>query len=359
MRHESSIYVASYVLADVVRSLFAEAMYVLDPNRKPMVSITLVVLLIELTKMFAAFIIVMKTTRNFSLRDLRYFVMPAGLYFINNCLYYGALTDASVGGLSLLMHIRLPLTAVAHHLMVKKQKSWRAWTSLAFVFVGVSFAQLSEGFVFTNARVVLVTFIICFNSSVASVVTERTLKTLRMPFWDQQLRMYFFGVVPSAIGVVLSSMRGKELLTLEELKEGVFTTSSAAWLSTVGCVISGAGSGILTGLVIYRLDTVVKVVSNSLITVLVTLASYAIFGVFPFVPLNFGIGSLILAVASYAYASFVSSSERKTSSMSSTSINLPLISRNKFPSFHNWGVQARIGVPVRAMVREGSNIFSL
>jgi hypothetical protein len=44
----------------------------------------------------------------------------------------------------------------------------------------------------------------------------------------------------------------------------------------------------------------VKVVFNSFITVLVTLASCAILSIFPFVPLNFFVGSLIWGVASFA-----------------------------------------------------------
>jgi solute carrier family 35 (UDP-sugar transporter), member A1/2/3 len=296
-------FVVAYVLADVIRSLCAEAMYALAPDRKPLISITLVVLLVELSKFFAAFVIVFFTSGNFGLHDLRHFVVPAILYFANSCLYYWILTGASVSGLSLLMHVRLPLTALVHHFLVKKQESLRAWISLAFVFVGVSLAQFSEHFAFTDARVLLVTLIICVNSSVASVVNERTLKTISMPFWDQQLRMYFFGVVSSVVAVHASIAQGKEMISVGINFEPIARNSAVAHLlSLVGCVASGAAAGILTGFIIYRLDNVVKVVSNSVITVVVTLASYVTFGIFPFAPLNFFFGTLILAIASFAYA---------------------------------------------------------
>ena len=298
----NAIMVAAYVLVEFVRSLFAEAMYSLAPDRKPIISVTLVVLLVELCKVSAAFVIVLSTTKNFGKRDLRHFVVPAGLYFTNNCLYYWILADASAGGISLLMHVRLPLTAFARHFLVQKQKSWRAWTSLGFVFVGVSLAQMNENFAFTDARVLLVAFMICVNSSVASVLNERALKTLSMPFWDQQLRMYFFGTVSSFVGVFATTLRGKKLINPVQYGDGAEERAAAALMSSVACVVSGAAAGILTGFVIYRLDNVVKVVSNSAITLLVTLASYALFGIFPFVPLNFVIGCLIVVSASYTYA---------------------------------------------------------
>ena len=299
--------VAAYVLAEFVRSLFAEAMYSLAPDRRPIISVTLVVLLVELCKLSAALVIVSTTTKNFGKRDLRHFVVPAGLYFMNNCLYYWILADASAAGMSLLMHVRLPLTALARHLLVQKQKSWQAWTSLGFVFVGVSLAQMNEDFAFTDARVLSVVFMICVNSSVASVLNERALKTLSMPFWDQQLRMYFFGTLSSFVGVFATASSGKKLINTVRYGGGGDGTAAedraaAALLSSVACVVSGAATGILTGFVIYRLDNVVKVVSNSVITLLVALESYALFGIFPFVPLNFVIGCLIVASASYAYA---------------------------------------------------------
>jgi hypothetical protein len=297
--------VSAYILADVVRSLFAEAMYSLAPDRKPIISVTLVVLLVEICKLSAAFVIVLATTKNFGTRDLRYFAIPAGLYFANNCLYFWILADASAGGMSLLMHVRLPLTALARRFLVEKQKSWQAWTSLAFVFVGVSLAQMSEDFAFGDARFLLVTFVICVNSSVASVLSERTLKTLGMPFWDQQLRIYFFGTLSSFVGVFATTMGGKTLMNSAQYgrwADDRAAAAAAALLSSASCVVSGAAAGIFTGVVIYRLDNVVKVVSNSIITLVVTLASYALFGIFPFVPLNFVVGGLIVVSGSYAYA---------------------------------------------------------
>ncbi len=52
----------------------------------------------------------------------------------------------------------------------------------------------------------------------------------------------------------------------------------------------------------FRLDNVVKVVANSGVTVIVSLAVYLIFGLFPFSPLHFVIGTFILLGGSYMYA---------------------------------------------------------
>ena len=299
-RHNTgTLLVLAYISAEVVRSLFAEALYVHSPARQPFVSFPLIVLLIEACKLSAAVFIVLKSTRNFAAKDAQHFVVPSLLYSINNFLYYWILSNSSAGCISLLLHVRLPLTAIAHHFMVRKQECSRVWASLVFVFIGVCLAQTDEKFSLVDSRAVIITLIMCVNSALATVVNERVLKTLEMPFWDQQLRISVFGVMTSCLGLLsFSQMQGgRGVIDINDSVPKTDVYSAAA------CIATGALSGILAGVVVYRLDSVVKVVSNAAITVVVTMGAFFLFGIFSFSPSHFLAGSTVLFASSYCFAS--------------------------------------------------------
>ena len=183
--------------------------------------------------------------------------------------------------------------------MIQKQECSRVWTSLVFVFVGVTLAQTDENFSLVDSRAVIVTLIMCCNSALATVINERVLKTLEMPFWDQQLRIYIFGVLASGLGLLSFSQKqkGGNIIDISES-----LSKTAAW-SAVACIATGAISGILAGFVVYRLDSVVKVVSNAAITVVVTMGAFFLFGMFSFSPSHFLAGSTVLFASSYCFAS--------------------------------------------------------
>ena len=299
-RHNTgTLLVLAYISAEVVRSLFAEALYVHSPARHPFISFPLIALLMEACKLSAAFFIVLTSTRNFTVKDAQHFIVPSFLYSINNFLYYWILGNSSAGCISLLLHVRLPLTAIAHHFVIQKQGCSRVWTSLGLVFVGVTLAQMDDNFFFMDYRAVVVALIMCCNSALATVINERVLKTLEMPFWDQQLRIYVFGVLASGLGLLSFSQRqgGRGIINV------IGPIPQTAVCSAVACIATGALSGILVGFVIYRLDSVVKVVSNAAITVVVTMGAYFFFGIFSFVPNHFLAGSIILFASSYFFAS--------------------------------------------------------
>ena len=281
---------------EVLRPLFAEGMYEHTTiiHRRPLLPYTQVVFLIESVKMMVALVMVLQTTRNWSLAKIEFFLPPAGLYFVNNCLYYWVLRESSTGAMSLLMHLRLPFTAVVHHFLIRRQTSWKAWVSLALVFTGVSIAQLTDDLTLDHGSVVIVAGIMCLNSAFASVINERILKTLDMPFWDQQLRMYTFGFIASFLGIFGSSYIEPGSLTAE--------MTTVAVISTIGCILTGAAAGIFTGFLMYRLDNIVKVIANAMVTVLVALCVFVLFGLFPFTPAHFAVGSLMLLGGSYLYA---------------------------------------------------------
>ena len=303
--HDATL-VLAYISAEVLRSLFAEALYVHSPGRNPFISFPLIVLLMELCKLVAAVLIVLQSTRNFSIKEAQHFIVPSLLYSINNFLYYWILSNSSAGYISLLLHVRLPLTAVAHHFILQKQECPRVWTSLFFVFVGVTLAQTDENFSLMDLRAVIVTFFMCVNSALATVINERVLKTLKMPFWDQQLRIYVFGVITSGLGLLsfLKTQGGSDVYMNESVSK------TAVW-SAVACIATGALSGIFAGFVVYKLNSVIKVVSNAAITVIVTMGTYFLFGIFSFAQSHFLAGSIILFASSFYYATLTSSQRER------------------------------------------------
>ena len=96
-QNTGTLLVIAYISAEVVRSLFAEALYVHSPARHPFISFPLIVILIEACKLSAALLIVLKSTKNFAVEDAQHFVVPSLLYSINNFLYYWILSNSSAG----------------------------------------------------------------------------------------------------------------------------------------------------------------------------------------------------------------------------------------------------------------------
>jgi hypothetical protein len=302
----SKLILVSFMSLEVTRALFAEAMYVLSPHRKsPFVTSTLIVFGAELIKFLVSFIIVLCSTQNFSLDKLLYFLPSAGLYYINNALYYWILKETSTGMMSLLLHLRIPITALVHHFIIKREHSPFKWVAVVGVFIGIVIAQIKDNLEFTSPLVTGVAILISINSAFASVINEKLLKSLEMPFWDQQLRMYFLGMLVS-----MGSMWKSNGWEVREVDPRVLPSLITV---TAGCIIAGALSGLSTGYLVYRLDNVVKVIANAVNTVLITTLGFLIFGLFNFKLINFIIGTLILLAGSYFYS--LKSSDWKTFSI--------------------------------------------
>lgn len=170
----------------------------------------------------------------------------------------------------------------------------QAWASLSLVFFGVTVAQLNDDFSTTESlSVILVAMVICLNSAFASTLNEKVLKTLDMPFWDQQLRIYALGTLIGGFRVAWTRE--------SSVQELLPPTNVFALVAAVGCILSGSVAGILTGFIMYRLNNVVKVVANSGITILLAVSAYGLFGIFPFNATHFLLGSGIVLLGSVLY----------------------------------------------------------
>jgi UDP-galactose transporter len=282
-----------FMVLQVSRALFAEAIYSLSPNRQsPPISSNLLVFNVELLKCLMAFIMVCRTSKKYSFTEkLFYFVPSAALFYLNRALYYWILKDTSAGALSLFLQMRIPSTALIHHIVIQRQRSLAAWVSIIIVFGGVMIALMDGNLEIRNSWVPFIALIICINSAFASIFNEILLKSLDMPFWDQQLRMSF-------LGLLFSSFTGWSTDSIR-LNSGSITPGTIT--AVIGCIILASISSLFTGFLVLKLDNIVKVIANTVNTIIITLLGYVIFGVFTFQISNFVCGTLLVVIGSYMY----------------------------------------------------------
>lgn len=127
MRASPALLVFGYMLMSLSRSLFAQGMHVYSlQDSEPLLSSAAVVLWIEICKLCVALTTVLLwSSRSFGLQHIELFLAPASLYFVNNSLFYWILGKTSAGTISLLMHLRLPLTAIVHHFLIRGKRLCR------------------------------------------------------------------------------------------------------------------------------------------------------------------------------------------------------------------------------------------
>ncbi|KAJ3117941.1 hypothetical protein HDU96_004845 [Phlyctochytrium bullatum] len=292
--------VIAYTAFETLRSLLAEASLAWSPaDRDPWLHPSLLVLLTECTKLLVALGVVLTTTRNVSRQNLHWFALQGLLFAIHTLLSLSLLQQFSPATTSFLMQLQLPFTAVLHHLTLRKE-SPLGFCALFVAYLGAVVSQLTDELAIESGWAVAMGTGMAVTTAVMTVVNERMLKTLDMPFWDQQMRLYAFGAVAS--GAIVASRRGS-LVEPEAFAPGVVA-------ATVGAVVAGAVSGITAGFVVYKLDSVVKAISQAVITVMVTVAVFLVFGTFPAGSfLVFTIGAALLLAATFAYAQAPSSSK--------------------------------------------------
>ncbi|KAJ3409231.1 hypothetical protein HDV05_004547, partial [Chytridiales sp. JEL 0842] len=127
--------VVSYIALEVCRGFFAEAIFAAAPARaSPFIHPSLLVLLIEVVKCIVCLVL---ASQRFSTTYAHLFGAQALLYFINNCVYYATVQMSSAANVSVLLHLRLPITGILHHLTILPQQSKLSWLALAGIYFGV------------------------------------------------------------------------------------------------------------------------------------------------------------------------------------------------------------------------------
>ncbi|KAI8621467.1 nucleotide-sugar transporter [Chytriomyces sp. MP71] len=228
-----------------------------------------------------------------SLKGIQFVAAQSVLWFINNCIYFAILRYTTVATLSILMQLRLPITGILHHFLVRPQKSLHAWCALTVIYIGVVAAQWTNS-IESNWLAFTACLVLSVLSSLASIISERVLKSLDMPFWDQQFRVCLLSLVSSAV-FAAATVRGGEYVNYTVL-------SASAVAFTAASIVAAAGAGLLTGLVVKYLDSVVKLIAQSVAAVATTVLIYVLFGSFKAMWSTFILGSTLLVLGTVVYA---------------------------------------------------------
>ncbi|KAJ3109715.1 hypothetical protein HDU96_007160 [Phlyctochytrium bullatum] len=291
---------AGYVVFELARRVLSEAtatwsLSSLPGDAWPLLHSVLTALLTDSAKLILALLAVLITSRNFSLTHLRSFLFPSTLIFINHCIsLFFAFNYTPTATINYLLNLQLPLTAILHHFILRKQSSW-GFTAVFIAYLGVVLTHLTSDLDIDSAWPILLTTLMAINASIVTIVTERLLRTLDMPFWDQLLRMNALCTLSTGLLAFVVSRRIK-LVDQDADGPGVLP-------ATIGTIVAGAFSGIAATAIIYRLNSVVTALTQGMVSVLAPLALFLAFGVFRSSPDVFVLGAALLLVATYAYAS--------------------------------------------------------
>ncbi|KAJ3081550.1 hypothetical protein HDU79_006689 [Rhizoclosmatium sp. JEL0117] len=279
-----------FFVLELSRAILTEGMYQ-STNRIPVLHPQLTIFIVELVRFLIAIICVIRNRGKVSFTNLEYMAVQAVMWFVNNVLYFATLKHASVATISILLQLRLPITGILHHFLVRKQENWRVWAALGVIYVGVVCAQWTGHFSLTDMWTIYMTLLLSLISSVASIVSEKMMKSLTLPFWEQQVRVTLLGIVSSTIFLAFSN--------------GAFVNhdsiSVTSVLFTIGSILAAAGTGLFTGMVVRRLDSVVKLIAQAVAAICTTWVVYIVFGSFKAVYGFFLLGSFLLIVGTLVY----------------------------------------------------------
>ncbi|KAJ3109029.1 hypothetical protein HDU96_007343 [Phlyctochytrium bullatum] len=287
----------AFAVFELLRGLLLEASIVASPSSlpgdpQPWMHASLLMLITDGIKLILTLVVVLATTRNFSVSHFPSFLLPSTLIFINQCITLSLSNHTSAATINYLLLLQLPLTAILHHFSLNKQTSLGFATLLA-AFLGVLLSHLNDNLEFDSVWPIVVCAIMAINASIATIATEKMLKTLNMPFWDQMLRMYALGALGSGVLTFASSRHGR-IVDPEAFGDGVLP-------ATIGTIIAGAISGIIAAIMIFKLDSNVKTLSAAAVSALLPLFMFVVFGSFRGSTELFTVGAALFFAAAYFY----------------------------------------------------------
>ncbi|GAA5963544.1 hypothetical protein JCM3765_006275 [Sporobolomyces pararoseus] len=202
-----------------------------------------------------------------SIRPYTRFAIPAVLYGTNNVLYFTGLKITSPALLQVCVLSKLPLTALLHHLVIKKRSSKPMWYSLIILSFGLILAGSPKGL--WNQTVGGVSTIewsdlisgpvigitVGIVSACSSVYTELALKENNVGFWQAQTYLYFWGTLFAGFAALISHL---------STPSTVSSSSNSNSLAFSLIVTITALTGLIVALILRRKDNLVKLVGSSL-----------------------------------------------------------------------------------------------
>ncbi|GAA5942037.1 uncharacterized protein JCM15063_004277 [Sporobolomyces koalae] len=214
---------------------------------------------------------------NYSKPYLR-FAIPAALYGTNNVLYLTGLKITSPALLHVCVLSKLPLTALLHHIVIKKRRSRPMWISLAVLTTGLIVAGSPEALWDPSQR-----GSIRFSDMISGPVIGLTVGVTYLYFW---------GMAFAGFAAIVSSWRSPAM-------ESSSTIASLPAFSLVAIVT--AATGLVVALILRQKDNLVKLVGSSLCITTVFVLQHLFFPVTDGLDFRttFGIGILTLATWTY------------------------------------------------------------
>lgn len=196
----SAFLLTTYIVCETVRANYAYYTF----HNFPQISASVVTVLAEFVKLLVAasflfsrrskastlvsiFETLRKTETSSTFDTLLQYATPAGLYLLNNLIYYTVLPHTTPSILAVCMLMKLPATAILHHFMIKKQENLHAWFSLLFLCVGLIIfnvpSKSSESAGVHWATAPITGLVIACISALASISTETMTKLVpSIPF---------------------------------------------------------------------------------------------------------------------------------------------------------------------------------
>ncbi|GAA5881920.1 hypothetical protein JCM16303_003465 [Sporobolomyces ruberrimus] len=207
------------------------------------------------------------------------FAIPAVLYGTNNVLYFTGLKITSPALLQVCVLSKLPLTALLHHLVIKRRRSRPMWISLGVLSAGLVVAGSPEALWDSTTRSSIkfsdilsgpvIGLTVGVVSACSSVYTELALKE-NIGFWQAQTYLYFWGTAFAGFAAIVSSSRAPPI-------EASSTIASLPAFSLVVTVT--AATGLVVALILRQRDNLVKLVGSSLCITTVFILQHLFFPV--------------------------------------------------------------------------------
>jgi solute carrier family 35 (UDP-sugar transporter), member A1/2/3 len=237
--------------------------------------------------------------------------IPAILYLVNSFMYMAALGLTTPSFLHIAMLAKIPITAIMHHFIVRRQTSAYAWASLAFITVGMLVFNLPADFLamITGTRPsgleerdessstagLFIGLIIALVSGFTSTYTEVILKR-KIPFWVAQTWLYAFGSLAS--GVVYIFWDGFSRSTTD----GPVSLVHSVVLH-IALVVASAGTGLVIANILRKQNNLVKIVGTSAGIVVIIFAQFLLFRSLRATTLNMhtAAGVAIIAISTWTY----------------------------------------------------------
>ncbi|GAA6062205.1 hypothetical protein JCM10212_006486 [Sporobolomyces blumeae] len=228
------------------------------------------------------------------------FAIPAALYGCNNVLYLTGLRITSPALLQVSVLTKLPLTALLHHVVIRRRRSRPMWISLAVLTVGLVLAGSPEALWDSTQRRAwslrdlvsgpLIGFSVGIISACSSVYTELALKE-DIGFWQAQLYLYVWGALFAGVAATLSNINTP--------MRADSTIASLPAFTIV--VIVTAATGLVVAVILRQRDNLVKLVGSSLCITTVFIFQHLLFPLTEGLSFRttFGVGVLTLATWTY------------------------------------------------------------